>query len=56
MAEAFAGVDRIGFADIGEIFLGRVARPVARQRAEPFADFVGAGIDRLALGDRRDFA
>ena len=27
--------------DVGQIFAGRVARPVARRGAEPFAEFVG---------------
>ena len=54
MAEPFPRVDRIGLANIREIFLGRIGRPGARHRAEPFAELIGRRIDRLALGHRRD--
>jgi hypothetical protein len=54
MTQALLRVDRVGFPDISEIFTGRSARPVKRRGAQPFADFVGTGIDRPALRDRRD--
>src|SRR5215813_80314 len=56
MAEILPRIERIALADIGEILRRRLARPVARQGAEPFADLVGTRADRLALRDRCGFA
>ncbi len=54
MAEAFAQIDRVGLPDVGEILLRRIAGPVARDHAEPFALFVGRRADRPALGNGCD--
>src|SRR5205085_8766451 len=48
------GVDRIGFPDIGEILVRRLARPVAWRGAEPFAEFIRRSADGLALRHGRD--
>ena len=40
MAEIISRVDRIGFADIGEILLCGLAGPMARHGAEPLADLI----------------
>ena len=53
MTEPFPRVDRFGFANIRQIFPGRVGRPGARHGAEPLAQRIGRRIHRLALGRPR---